>query len=45
MKFWKCSPTSAPSETRIAADVQGEVVFDHVSFGYDSAEPTLQDIA
>ncbi len=25
--------------------VQGEVVFDHVSFGYDSAEPTLQDIS
>lgn len=25
-------------------DVQGEVVFDHVTFGYDSAEPALQDV-
>jgi ABC-type multidrug transport system fused ATPase/permease subunit len=26
-------------------DVQGEVVFDHVTFGYDSAEPALRDVS
>lgn len=31
-------------DARPLPEVKGEVVFDHVTFGYDSAEPALQDV-